>query len=140
MARRDYSQRTIADTLIETGDRKRLRLDRLERMSSLLDWARWMIFLAISAPLAVAGRATVLHASFALASITDRTKDWTIGARRHIGKPVDERRYLADSNQRDRPKCLYQSMIKPLFSFARNATTLPPLTTAEHEQRPIASG
>lgn len=38
MSRRDYSQKTFADTLIEGRSRRRKRLDRLERIDDLLDW------------------------------------------------------------------------------------------------------
>ena len=38
MARRDYSQRSFVDTLVTGAARRRARLDRLERMGSLLDW------------------------------------------------------------------------------------------------------
>jgi len=38
MSRRDYSQKTFADTLIEGRSRRRKRLDRLERVDELLDW------------------------------------------------------------------------------------------------------
>lgn len=38
MARRDYSQGSFADTLVAGAARRRARLDRLERMGSLLDW------------------------------------------------------------------------------------------------------
>jgi len=37
MSRRDYSQKTFADTLVEGGSRRRKRLDRLERIDALLD-------------------------------------------------------------------------------------------------------
>lgn len=40
MSRRDYSQKTFADTLIEGRSRRRKRLDRLERADDLLDWRR----------------------------------------------------------------------------------------------------
>lgn len=40
MSRRDYSQKTFADTLIEGRRRRRKRLDRLERVEELLDWHR----------------------------------------------------------------------------------------------------
>ena len=40
MSRRDYSQRTFADTLIEGRSRRRERLDRLGRIEGLLDWQR----------------------------------------------------------------------------------------------------
>lgn len=40
MSRRDYSQRTFADTLVAAGNRRRARLDRLERVTELLDWTR----------------------------------------------------------------------------------------------------
>jgi IS5 family transposase len=39
MSRRDYGQRTLADSLIEGRSRRRKRLDRLERIDDLLDWA-----------------------------------------------------------------------------------------------------
>ena len=38
MARRDYSQRTFADTLVDGGGRRRPRLERLGQMLALLDW------------------------------------------------------------------------------------------------------
>lgn len=40
MSRRDYSQKTFADTLIEGRSRRRKRLERLERIDGLLDWNR----------------------------------------------------------------------------------------------------
>jgi IS5 family transposase len=40
MSRRDYSQKTFADTLVEGRSRRRQRLDRLERIEGLLDWQR----------------------------------------------------------------------------------------------------
>ena len=40
MSRRDYSQKTFADTLIEGRSRRRKRLDRLDRVDELLDWDR----------------------------------------------------------------------------------------------------
>jgi len=40
MSRRDYSQKTFADTLIEGRSRRRERLDRLDRIEGLLDWDR----------------------------------------------------------------------------------------------------
>ena len=40
MSRRDYSQKTFADTLIEGRSRRRVRLDRLDRIEELLDWQR----------------------------------------------------------------------------------------------------
>jgi len=40
MSRRDYSQKTFADTLIEGRSRRRERLDRLDRIEELLDWQR----------------------------------------------------------------------------------------------------
>jgi IS5 family transposase len=40
MSRRDYSQRTFADTLIGGRSRRRKRLDRLDRVEDLLDWQR----------------------------------------------------------------------------------------------------
>lgn len=40
MSRRDYSQKTFADTLIEGRGRRRKRLDRLDRVAGLLDWHR----------------------------------------------------------------------------------------------------
>ncbi len=40
MSRRDYSQKTFADTLVEGRSRRRKRLDRLERVDELLDWDR----------------------------------------------------------------------------------------------------
>ena len=40
MSRRDYSQKTFADTLVEGRSRRRKRLDRLERVDELLDWQR----------------------------------------------------------------------------------------------------
>lgn len=40
MSRRDYSQRTFADTLVEGRSRRRARLERLERVKGLLDWQR----------------------------------------------------------------------------------------------------
>lgn len=40
MSRRDYSQKTFADTLVEGRSRRRKRLDRLERINGLLDWQR----------------------------------------------------------------------------------------------------
>ena len=40
MSRRDYSQKTFADTLIEGRSRRRKRLDRLDRIDALLDWDR----------------------------------------------------------------------------------------------------
>ena len=40
MSRRDYSQKTFADTLVEGGSRRRKRLDRVERIDALLDWSR----------------------------------------------------------------------------------------------------
>lgn len=40
MSRRDYSQRTFADTLIEGRSRRRMRIERLERIDGLLDWDR----------------------------------------------------------------------------------------------------
>lgn len=39
MSRCDYSQRTFADSLVETGGRRRARLERLDRMASLLTWS-----------------------------------------------------------------------------------------------------
>lgn len=59
---------------------------------------------------------------------------------RHIGTPVAERRYSAGSNQQDSPRCSSLSMIKPPFSFARNATASTQPTTTAHDQMPIASG
>lgn len=38
MSRRDYSQKTFADTLIEGRSRRRKRLELLERIDELLDW------------------------------------------------------------------------------------------------------
>ena len=40
MSRRNYSQKTFADTLIEGRSRRRKRLDRLDRVDELLDWDR----------------------------------------------------------------------------------------------------
>jgi len=40
MSRRDYSQRTFADILVEGRSRRRERLDRLDRIEGLLDWDR----------------------------------------------------------------------------------------------------
>lgn len=40
MSRRDYSQRSFADSLIEGRGRRRARLDRLDRIDGLLDWGR----------------------------------------------------------------------------------------------------
>jgi IS5 family transposase len=40
MSRRDYRQKTFADTLVEGRSRRRQRLDRLERVEGLLDWGR----------------------------------------------------------------------------------------------------
>ena len=40
MSRRDYSQKTFADTLVEGRSRRRKRLDRLDRIEELLDWHR----------------------------------------------------------------------------------------------------
>jgi IS5 family transposase len=40
MSRRDYSQKTFADILVEGRSRRRERLDRLGRIEGLLDWQR----------------------------------------------------------------------------------------------------
>ncbi|MEL6363015.1 MAG: transposase, partial [Pseudomonadota bacterium] len=40
MSRRDYSQKTFSDTLIEGRIRRRKRLEKLERIDGLLDWDR----------------------------------------------------------------------------------------------------
>lgn len=40
MSRRNYSQRTFVDALVEGRSRRRKRLDRLERIDGLLDWSR----------------------------------------------------------------------------------------------------
>lgn len=40
MSRRDYRQKTFADTLIEGRSRRRKRVERLERIDGLLDWER----------------------------------------------------------------------------------------------------
>lgn len=40
MSRRDYSQKTFADALIEGRSRRRKRVERLERIDGLLDWER----------------------------------------------------------------------------------------------------
>jgi IS5 family transposase len=40
MSRRDYSQKTFADSLVEGRIRRRERLDRLDRVEGLLDWQR----------------------------------------------------------------------------------------------------
>lgn len=40
MSRRDYSQKTFVDTLIEGRSRRRKRVEKLERIDGLLDWER----------------------------------------------------------------------------------------------------
>lgn len=40
MSRRDYRQRTFADTLIEGRSRRRARVEALDRIDGLLDWER----------------------------------------------------------------------------------------------------
>lgn len=67
-------------------------------------------------------------------------RGYVLPAKHHFGTPAGERRYSAGSNQQERAGWSCPSMIKPPFSFARNATASSPPTTAKQGLRPMASG